>query len=636
MQMSNIEIINTRLGIYFLDLFLMILKSLSIRGPSMWRRTVRDISQNVANCPLSLSELESLKLQISRFSLSDFRFFLLRGRFLEKFILECKIGFLSKRVSEIRRFMANSDERTLRGLIEDFLKKEIGFQKINQMENRFLEMQRLVKLGCEEGAEIGDLLPREIHVHSGPTNSGKTHAAMLRLIQASSGIFCAPLRLLAWEGWKKISESKNCQLLTGQERIKGQADHIACTMESTVLNRKFQVAVIDEVQLIGDPRGWAWTRVLRNIKASEIHICGDGRVTDLLRKLLPNDVIKEHFYDRLSGPLILEDKAIESLENIEKGDCLIFFNRKSLIEAKTVLEETHGKKVSCLYGALPPETRRQEIDRFNSGASEILLATDCIGWGLNFFGIKRIIFSSLRKYDGESLRYLDSSEVRQISGRSGRFKQGDTTNGKVAVMRSDDLHTLFSSFGLQYNQCSEMVLMNSPLPMIERASIFPSDDRLIQFCEIFASQNETGSNVVEALRYFFDFARFDRDLFFISQSEIQRVIEVAKALQDISMSISKKIKLVSAPIVSSSELSYSLQVLREIALHESQEIPEDLMSAKFAEELIELERLYLKADLYCWAVYNDLVKIDLEQLISIRAAIAQSITDTLSRQLPCQ
>jgi len=110
--------------------------------------------------------------------------------------------------------------------------------------------------------------PRIITCHVGPTNSGKTHEALLALSSAKTGIYCSPLRLLAWEIQEKLREkSIECGLLTGQENdIPVEATHISCTVEMAKLKQEFDVGVIDEVQLIGDTsRGWAWTQAFLGI-----------------------------------------------------------------------------------------------------------------------------------------------------------------------------------------------------------------------------------------------------------------------------------------------------------------------------------------------------------------------------------
>ena len=146
---------------------------------------------------------------------------------------------------------------------------------------------------------------REITLHVGPTNSGKTHAAMERLKTAASGTYCAPLRLLAWE----ISESMNgegvpCALVTGQERREApNARHASCTVEMSDLSKVMDCAVIDEIQLLSDPhRGYAYTRALLGLPALELHLCGDPRAVPLVRRVVKSTgdllVVKE--YERLS------------------------------------------------------------------------------------------------------------------------------------------------------------------------------------------------------------------------------------------------------------------------------------------------------------------------------------------------
>lgn len=123
----------------------------------------------------------------------------------------------------------------------------------------------------------------------GPTNSGKTKAAIQALMDSKKGIYCAPLRLLAWE----ISETLSnfgipCNLLTGQERhINHDATHLSCTIEMADLNEEYDVAVIDEIQLIEDnERGFAWTNALLGLRAKEIHVCGEERALRLITRLL--------------------------------------------------------------------------------------------------------------------------------------------------------------------------------------------------------------------------------------------------------------------------------------------------------------------------------------------------------------
>ena len=123
---------------------------------------------------------------------------------------------------------------------------------------------------------------RKIIFHAGPTNSGKTYHALERFMTAKSGIYCGPLKLLAAEVFTKANaRDVECDLVTGEERKYVREDgepgsHVACTVEMTNFNRNYEVAVIDEIQMLRDfQRGWAWTRALLGTPADEIHVCGE-------------------------------------------------------------------------------------------------------------------------------------------------------------------------------------------------------------------------------------------------------------------------------------------------------------------------------------------------------------------------
>lgn len=143
---------------------------------------------------------------------------------------------------------------------------------------------------CHPKLEFSEDRPscRHVTIHIGPPNSGKTHDAYHRLKNSPTGIYCSPLRLLAWEMQKKLSESNvSCALLTGQERITtGMETHLSCTVETVPLSNLYDCAIIDEMQMIGDPvRGYAWTRAFLGLKAKEIHICGNESCLSLAMNL---------------------------------------------------------------------------------------------------------------------------------------------------------------------------------------------------------------------------------------------------------------------------------------------------------------------------------------------------------------
>jgi len=182
--------------------------------------------------------------------------------------------------------------------------------------------------------------PRNIVCHVGPTNSGKTFAALSELKKSKNGIYCGPLRLLAWE----ISETLNangvpCNLLTGQEKnIVENSYHTSCTIEMVNLQEKYECAVIDEVQLIGDKdRGWAWTQAFLGLQAKTIHICGSSIFVPIIKQICDSigDQYKVIEYNRLS-PLVVDDTSLHSsFRNIQSNDCLIGFSRQTLHKIKS-------------------------------------------------------------------------------------------------------------------------------------------------------------------------------------------------------------------------------------------------------------------------------------------------------------
>ncbi len=267
-------------------------------------------------------------------------------------------------------------------------------------------------------------IKRKIIYHAGPTNSGKTYHAVQSLIKAKKGCYLAPLRLLAAELYDTLNgKGVKTTLLTGEEVIEIEdATHFSSTIEMARLGEGFDCCVIDEIQMITDPqRGWAWTRALVNIMAQEVHICGDPSVLNLIQKIveLCGDTLEVIYYERMAK-LGLEPRPIR-IGELEKHDALIVFSRKNALRYKMDLEKV-GYKVSIVYGRLSPEVRREQARKFDKGETDILVATDAISMGMNL-PIKRIVFSTLTKYIDNQEFPLSKSEVKQISGRAGRYKR---------------------------------------------------------------------------------------------------------------------------------------------------------------------------------------------------------------------
>ena len=282
-------------------------------------------------------------------------------------------------------------------------------------------------------------MKRHFYLHVGETNTGKTHASIERLMEVETGVYLAPLRLLALEIQDKLnSENISCSLLTGEEEdIISYAGHVSSTIEKLQLGTPYDVCVIDEAQMIADnQRGWAWTRAIIGVLSPEIHICMAPEAKDIIIKLI-NDCgdtyeVIEHKRDT---ELIFEDKKFDLNKDVKKGDALVVFGKRKALAVSAQLLN-NNIKTSIIYGSLPYSTRKKQFERFLSGETEVIVCTDAIGMGVNL-PIKRIVFLETRKYDGVSLRKLNIAEIKQIAGRAGR--RGMYNKGYVATMADSNL-----------------------------------------------------------------------------------------------------------------------------------------------------------------------------------------------------
>jgi ATP-dependent RNA helicase SUPV3L1/SUV3 len=236
-------------------------------------------------------------------------------------------------------------------------------------------------------------MQREIHLHVGPTNSGKTYHALKRLEDAGSGIYAGPLRLLAHEVYSRFTnKGMSCDLITGDDvrraNPEAEAPLSSHTVEMVDCGKTVDVAVIDEIQMIAnEERGWAWTRALLGTMAKELHLCGETRVVPLIRELAASmgDTLHIHHYDRLN-PLKAMNKSLQgNLQGLRRGDCIVSFSVLGIHAMKKQVEVDTGRRVAIIYGSLPPEIRAQQAALFNDPNNDydFLVASDAIGMGLN-------------------------------------------------------------------------------------------------------------------------------------------------------------------------------------------------------------------------------------------------------------
>jgi ATP-dependent RNA helicase SUPV3L1/SUV3 len=190
------------------------------------------------------------------------------------------------------------------------------------------------------------------------------------------------------------AKGKMCALVTGEEQRlpdgwrEAESKIVAATVEMTSLNSDYDVAVIDEIQMLGSlERGFAWTQALLGLQSKEIHVCGEQRALPIIRELAAacGDKLVVHQYDRLTK-LKMDDASLNgSFKSLRKGDCIVTFSVVNIHALRTEVEKKTGRKAAVVYGSLPPETRAQQARLFNDPNNDYdyLIASDAVGMGLN-------------------------------------------------------------------------------------------------------------------------------------------------------------------------------------------------------------------------------------------------------------
>ncbi|KAL3642002.1 RNA helicase [Castilleja foliolosa] len=435
---------------------------------------------------------------------------------------------------------------------------------------------------------------RNVILHVGPTNSGKTYHALKRLESCSSGIYCGPLRLLAWEVAQRLNKAKvPCDLITGQEReeVDG-AKHKAVTVEMADVSSDYKCAVVDEIQMLGcRTRGFSFTRALLGISADELHLCGDPAAVPLIQELLKvtDDNVEVKYYERLS-PLVPSNVSLGSFSNIRTGDCIVTFSRVQIYNIKKQIENGRNHLCSVVYGSLPPETRTRQATMFNDETSEfdVLVASDAIGMGLNL-NISRIIFATLQKFDGSEMRDLTVSEIKQIAGRAGRYKSKFPV-GEVTCLDRNDIPLLLSS-------------LSSPSPTIEQAGLFPNFDLLLMYSLLHPTYG-----LHQILEHFVDNAKLSENYFI---ADCEQMLKVATVIDELPLTLKDKYLFSVSPVdmadeISSQGLTQFAQKYCKSHVVRLKEIftPGTLKVPTSHKALKELESIHKVLDLYVWLSFH--------------------------------
>ena len=264
----------------------------------------------------------------------------------------------------------------------------------------------------------------------GPTNTGKTHLAIERMIAHSSGAIGFPLRLLAREVYDKVRAIKGdarVALITGEERIEPKdARWLLCTAEAMPSRPDLAFVALDEAQLSADPeRGHIFTdRLLHTRGREETLLLGSATLAPLVRTLLPDaEIVTRPRFSTLSHT------GTRKLSRIPPRSAIVAFSAEQVYAVAEMLRRFRGG-AAVVMGALSPQTRNAQVELFQSGEVDYIVATDAIGMGLNL-DIGHVAFAGLSKFDGHRQRRLTPAEMAQIAGRAGRH-QRDGTFGTLA------------------------------------------------------------------------------------------------------------------------------------------------------------------------------------------------------------
>ncbi len=277
----------------------------------------------------------------------------------------------------------------------------------------------------------------------GPTNTGKTHIAIEKMLEFDSGIFGLPLRLLAREVYDKCVIKVGVEkvaLITGEEKIiPNTANYFICTVESMPKNKIVDFIAIDEIQMCADrERGHIFTERLLESRGTKLTMfLGSQVMGNIISELVDNvEFEKKERFSKLSY------SGIKKISRLERKVAIIAFSIEEVYAIAELVRRQKGG-AAVIMGSLSPKTRNSQVGLYQSGDVDYLIATDAIGMGLNM-DINEIYFSNLKKFDGKKTRRLNLIEMSQIAGRAGRYKNdgGFGTTGDCETLNSDEIEKI--------------------------------------------------------------------------------------------------------------------------------------------------------------------------------------------------
>lgn len=433
-------------------------------------------------------------------------------------------------------------------------------------------------------------IPRKFIMLCGKTNSGKTHDAIQALIAAKTGVYLAPLRLLALENYERLTEAfagtdRKVSLVTGEERrLEEGATHVASTVEMLDTRTIVDVAVIDEIQMLGDKdRGSAWTAAVCGAPAPVVYLVGALEARPAVEALaarlgIPLEV---RVLERKS-PLTVQAEPIKKVRNLKKGDAVICFSRRDVLAWRDLVTEA-GLTACVVYGNLAPETRRAQVARFRDGTADVVVGTDSLAMGLNL-SISRVVFSCSDKFNGVEEEELEAALAQQIGGRAGRY--GMHEEGFVAGY-DDATHRTIRS------------LMQEKVPMLAARGFYvsPTLEHLVRISDA------TGVTSLGALLKQFVRNVDVADGFFIPRITEDQA-ERALWLDTLPLSLDAKFTLSLVPI--SSRIPSLQGAWEQWTKNYSKDVPTVLRAAVYAygERLQDAEDTCKMYSAYAWLGYR--------------------------------
>jgi len=488
------------------------------------------------------------------------------------------------------------------------------------MQNNWKEqLHTLLNCDLKSLYPLARSLKRELYFFVGPTNSGKTYAAMQELQNSHCGTYLAPLRLLALEGYETLLQNNiKASLITGEEQIfDEESAHICSTIEMIDFNMDVDVCVIDEVQMLSDEdRGWAWVNAIVGSPAKKIIMTGSVNALDAIKKiaLYLDEPLHIKKFKRINELKMLNRPT--AMKEIKPYTALIAFSRNEVLKYKQKLSKFYN--VSVLYGNLSPEVRKEEAKRFRTGKTNLLIATDAIAMGLNL-PIKTILFTTDTKFDGISQRKLIANEVIQIAGRAGRY--GHHEIGYIGALNSRKiLNHIKSQF-------------ESPIPTIKppfsvKATTFQIDE---------LSNHLKTKSLHKILNYFANNMKFSGPF---KAANLKSMLQISKLLDSsTTMKLEEKFLFAQAPVSINATIIKSAFMFYIKSVQNNKPVEYKLLTkigkiAKDEFELLKAEDEVKKISLYLWLSYKFPVHFkDTQKAIDTRTKLNLFIEKSLKANI---